>query len=153
MLRMLRRERKLLSDFRAAVLSCGAYENWAAYTVGDRAVDCSQVIKTMPLRKLLGRGRVLLSRLALAFSLCAAPVAGPLAAQDLTLRQMDHTAWTAREGAPIGVNDIVSASDGTLWLATRGGLYRFDGLHFSIYLPPPGQPVLPAIDMKTLYMA
>lgn len=107
----------------------------------------------MPLRKLLVRGRVLLSRLAMAFSLCAAAAAGPLVAQDLTLRQVDHTAWTATEGAPIGVNDIAAASDGTLWLATRGGLYRFDGLHFSIYLPPPGQPSLPAIDLKTLYMA
>jgi signal transduction histidine kinase len=107
----------------------------------------------MRLRKLLVRGAVRLSRLALGFSLCAAPVAAQLPEHGLTLHQMDHTAWTAREGAPIGVNDIASAGDGTLWLATRGGLYRFDGLHFSIYLPPPGQPSLPSIDMRTVYMA
>ncbi len=72
---------------------------------------------------------------------------------NLTLRQMDHTAWTARDGAPIGVNDIAADRDGTLWLATRGGLYRFDGLHFSIYLPPPGQPSMPSIEMRNVFLA
>jgi signal transduction histidine kinase/ligand-binding sensor domain-containing protein len=99
-------------------------------------------IRRVPLARLL-------SSLLLVLSLGAAVAL----AQDLTLRQMDHTAWTAREGAPIGVNDIAAASDGTLWLATRGGLYRFDGLHFTIYLPPPGQPSLPSIEMRTVYMA
>jgi signal transduction histidine kinase len=76
-----------------------------------------------------------------------------LRAQNLTLRQMDHTAWTARDGAPIGVNSIAAAQDGTLWLATRGGLYHFDGLHFSAYLPPAGEPSLPSIEMRSVYMA
>jgi signal transduction histidine kinase/streptogramin lyase len=76
-----------------------------------------------------------------------------LHAQNLTLRQMDHTAWTARDGAPIGVNSIAAAQDGTLWLATRGGLYRFDGLHFTAYLPPAGEPSLPSIEMRSVYMA
>ncbi|MBB5059317.1 signal transduction histidine kinase/ligand-binding sensor domain-containing protein [Granulicella aggregans] len=76
-----------------------------------------------------------------------------LCAQNLTLRQMDHTAWTARDGAPIGVNSIAAAQDGTLWLATRGGLYRFDGLHFTAYIPPAGEPSLPSIEMRSVYMA
>jgi signal transduction histidine kinase/ligand-binding sensor domain-containing protein len=103
----------------------------------------------MPFRTLLVRGAVLFSALLLSMSLSEAVAR----AQDLTLRQMDHTAWTAREGAPIGVNDIAAASDGTLWLATRGGLYRFDGLHFTIFLPPPRQPSLPSIEMRSVYMA
>jgi signal transduction histidine kinase/ligand-binding sensor domain-containing protein len=74
-------------------------------------------------------------------------------AQTLTLRQMDHTAWTARDGAPIGVNDIAQAPDGTLWLATRGGLYHFDGLHFTTFQPPPGEPSLPSIEMRSVYIA
>lgn len=76
-----------------------------------------------------------------------------LCAQNLTLRQMDHTAWTARDGAPIGVNSIAAAQDGTLWLATRGGLYRFDGLHFIAYSPRAGEPPLPSIEMRNVYMA
>jgi hypothetical protein len=76
-----------------------------------------------------------------------------LCAQNLTLRQMDHTAWTARDGAPIGVNSIAAAQDGTLWLATRGGLYRFDGLHFNAYSLPAGEPSLPSIEMRSVYMA
>jgi signal transduction histidine kinase/ligand-binding sensor domain-containing protein len=78
---------------------------------------------------------------------------GGVRAQTLTLRQMDHTAWTARDGAPIGVNDIAAASDGTLWLATRGGLYQFDGLHFSTFKPQPGELSLPSIEMRSVYMA
>jgi signal transduction histidine kinase/ligand-binding sensor domain-containing protein len=100
----------------------------------------------MPQRTLPLRPSFLLCSLAIALSI-------RVFAQDLTLRQMDHTAWTARDGAPIGVNDIAAASDGTLWLATRGGLYRFDGLHFSIYLPPPGQPSLPSLEMRSVTMA
>jgi signal transduction histidine kinase/ligand-binding sensor domain-containing protein len=76
-----------------------------------------------------------------------------LCAQNLTLRQMDHTAWTARDGAPIGVNCVAAAQDGTLWLATRGGLYRFDGLHFTAYVPAAGEPSLPSIEMRSVYMA
>src|ERR1700742_1697164 len=52
----------------------------------------------------------------------------PARAQELTLKQMDHTAWTAKDGAPMGVNSIAEAGNGTLWLATRGGLFNFDGL-------------------------
>ncbi|WP_161571028.1 sensor histidine kinase [Granulicella sibirica] len=72
--------------------------------------------------------------------------------RDLTLKQLDHTAWTARDGAPIGVNGIAADRDGTLWLATRGGLYKFDGLHFSLYLPPASDPTLPSIEMRSVYI-
>ena len=74
-------------------------------------------------------------------------------AQRLTLAQMDHTAWSARDGAPIGVNDIAEGGDGTLWIATRGGLFNFDGIHFTPYLPPPGELPLPTIEMRGVYAA
>jgi signal transduction histidine kinase/ligand-binding sensor domain-containing protein len=76
-----------------------------------------------------------------------------LQAQELTLKQMDHTAWTARDGAPMGVNSIAEANDGTLWLATRGGLFNFDGLHFSPFVPAPGEPPLPSIELRSVLIS
>jgi len=56
------------------------------------------------------------------------------------------------------VNDIYQAADGLLWLATSGGLYRFEprAKQFTRYLPEPrpNMPAAPAsrtnIDMKGL---
>ena len=31
------------------------------------------------------------------------------------------------------VNDIIQTKDGYIWLATYGGLVRFDGVHFRVY--------------------
>ena len=78
---------------------------------------------------------------------------GVCAAQELTLKQMDHTAWTARDGAPMGVNSIAEANDGTLWLAIRGGLFNFDGLHFSPFVPAPGEPPFPSIELRSVLIA
>ena len=47
-----------------------------------------------------------------------------------SLFQLQHTAWTEREGAPPQINDIAQAPDGSLWLGSGGGLYRFDGFAF-----------------------
>ena len=45
-----------------------------------------------------------------------------------------HTAWTTREGLPQNtVNDVLQTRDGYLWLATFGGLVRFDGVTFHTY--------------------
>ncbi|NUN69349.1 MAG: hypothetical protein HUU02_06515 [Bacteroidetes bacterium] len=42
--------------------------------------------------------------------------------------------WTMDEGLPqSSVNDIIQTSDGYLWLATFGGLVRFDGTDFDVY--------------------
>ena len=42
--------------------------------------------------------------------------------------------WTVRDGLPQGsVYDIVQTRDGYLWLATLGGLVRFDGVHFIVF--------------------
>jgi signal transduction histidine kinase/ligand-binding sensor domain-containing protein len=47
-----------------------------------------------------------------------------------SLFQLQHTAWTEREGAPPTINDIAQAPDGSLWLGSGEGLYRFDGFTF-----------------------
>lgn len=39
--------------------------------------------------------------------------------------------WSISDGMPQGtVNDMLQTADGALWIATFGGLTRFDGLHF-----------------------
>jgi hypothetical protein len=43
---------------------------------------------------------------------------------------LQHTAWTEHDGAPPQINDISQAPDGSLWLGSREGLYRFDGFTF-----------------------
>src|SRR5277367_603166 len=47
-----------------------------------------------------------------------------------TILQLQHTAWTERDGAPPAINDISQAPDGSLWLGSGEGLYRFDGFTF-----------------------
>jgi signal transduction histidine kinase/ligand-binding sensor domain-containing protein len=45
-----------------------------------------------------------------------------------------QTVWTTEEGLPQNsVNSIVQTRDGYLWLATFGGLVRFDGVRFTIF--------------------
>ena len=59
------------------------------------------------------------------------PVPDPLAhtaASDVVYR------WTVEDGLPINaVTDLVQDEAGFLWLATRAGLVRFDGLSFKTY--------------------
>jgi signal transduction histidine kinase/ligand-binding sensor domain-containing protein len=47
-----------------------------------------------------------------------------------SLFQLQHTSWTERDGAPPAINDIAQAPDGSLWLGSGEGLYRFDGFTF-----------------------
>jgi len=47
-----------------------------------------------------------------------------------SLFQLQHTSWTERDGAPPTINDISQAPDGSLWLGSSEGLYRFDGFTF-----------------------
>jgi len=56
--------------------------------------------------------------------------ANPADTLNPSLFQLQHTAWTEREGAPPTINDIAQASDGSLWLGSGEGLYRFDGFTF-----------------------
>ena len=48
--------------------------------------------------------------------------------------QGDFDVWTVEDGLPQGsVNDIQQTRDGYLWLATFGGLVRFDGVRFVVF--------------------
>jgi signal transduction histidine kinase/ligand-binding sensor domain-containing protein len=50
---------------------------------------------------------------------------------NLTIKQLLHTAWGPREGAPLGgVQELAQTNDGFLWLRSYSGLYRFDGIAF-----------------------
>jgi signal transduction histidine kinase/ligand-binding sensor domain-containing protein len=49
---------------------------------------------------------------------------------DPSLFQLQHTSWAERDGAPPEINDIAQAPDGSLWLGSGEGLYRFDGFTF-----------------------
>src|SRR5260370_27644681 len=78
---------------------------------------------------------------ALLIWLLAVLAAGPASAQrrDRTIFQFQHTSWTVREGVPSAIMKLAQTTDGYLWLANAAGLYRFDGIHFERYQPPPGQ--------------
>jgi signal transduction histidine kinase/ligand-binding sensor domain-containing protein len=44
--------------------------------------------------------------------------------------------WGRREGLPsLGIDAIAQGSEGYLWLATEGGLVRFDGMRFVVFDP------------------
>ena len=48
--------------------------------------------------------------------------------------QLRFDSWTTENGLPQNsVNDILQTRDGYLWLATFGGLVRFDGVRFAIF--------------------
>jgi signal transduction histidine kinase/ligand-binding sensor domain-containing protein len=60
-----------------------------------------------------------------------------------TITQFTHTGWGEKEGAPKDIRAIAQTKDGYLWLASAGGLFRFDGITFEHYEPQSG-PALPA---------
>ncbi len=52
----------------------------------------------------------------------------------LAITQYAHAVWTTSEGLPRdSVRGIVQTGDGYLWIATMGGLARFDGVSFDVY--------------------
>lgn len=71
----------------------------------------------------------------IALFLACAAVCVPVSAlnPEHTLSQYVHTAWTSDSGLQ-AVRRLKQTPDGYLWLATRGGLVRFDGVRFSTYL-------------------
>jgi signal transduction histidine kinase len=81
-------------------------------------------------------------KVALCALLCALEASvslGALAQSDAPrLRQLHHVAWTNRDGAPSQVGSLAQSADGFLWLGTRLGLYRFDGVHFERFDAPAG---------------
>lgn len=43
---------------------------------------------------------------------------------ELSLSQIQHTVWTAKQGAPADIWALAQSSDGFLLLGTGSGLYR-----------------------------
>jgi len=48
-----------------------------------------------------------------------------------SIRDLRHTVWTLKDGAPAEIWSIAQTSDGWLWLGTPTGLFRFDGVRFA----------------------
>jgi signal transduction histidine kinase/ligand-binding sensor domain-containing protein len=57
------------------------------------------------------------------------------------ISQLVHTTWTAKDGAPGDIIDLGQTSDGYLWLGTRSGLIRFDGVRFVPFAPQRGDTI------------
>ncbi|GIV60200.1 MAG: hybrid sensor histidine kinase/response regulator [Rhodothermaceae bacterium] len=65
--------------------------------------------------------------------------ASPVRAQPAGSGSYLLRAWTTAEGLPASfVGDLAQTPDGYLWLATGGGLVRFDGIDFRTYDELPG---------------
>ncbi len=78
--------------------------------------------------------------LLLAAVLCGAARPAPALEPPRQIAQYAHTAWTARDGALLGlVFAMAQTPDGYLWIAGSYGLFRFDGLRFTSWKPPGGQ--------------
>ena len=71
-----------------------------------------------------------LAALALACHVAAIPVRAAEPREARPVIAMQHTSWTAGEGAPTGVTGIVQTPDGWLWIGSSAGLFRFDGVRF-----------------------
>lgn len=52
---------------------------------------------------------------------------------ELRFEQLNQKMWTLAEGAPPDITSMAQTTDGTLWLGSEGGLYRFDGIRFSAF--------------------
>ncbi len=66
-----------------------------------------------------------------------------------TVGELDHAAWTIRDGAPSSIHALAQSADGILWIGATTGLYQFDGVRFEPFEPPPGV-ALPALSVNAL---
>jgi ligand-binding sensor domain-containing protein len=85
------------------------------------------------------------------------PISGNLSHKGLlpplpapSFQGITHTSWTRRDGAPGSVNALAQTKDGYLWIGTTLGLYRFDGLRFSLYPFGSSSSALPSLDVCSL---
>lgn len=67
--------------------------------------------------------------------LCCLVAPGLPAAPVRTLDQLEHVAWTPRDGVPDNITAMAQSTDGWMWLGTSEGLWRFDGLRFTSVKP------------------
>ena len=77
-------------------------------------------------------------RLAIVSLLLASPAHALDPARSIS--QYGHMAWTLEEGFfPGAPTDMAQTADGYLWISTRAGVIRFDGVRFVPLTPPPGE--------------
>jgi signal transduction histidine kinase/ligand-binding sensor domain-containing protein len=76
---------------------------------------------------------------------------GPLWSQEsgLTLEQLNHRAFRVSDGAPAPVQALAQTRDGTLWVGSGAGLFRFDGTGFVRY-PGESDDPLPSMNVSAL---
>lgn len=55
---------------------------------------------------------------------------GSVLSNRLDIVQLHHRAFTSSDGAPLRVSDMAQDKAGYLWMTSKSGLYRFDGVHF-----------------------
>jgi signal transduction histidine kinase/ligand-binding sensor domain-containing protein len=76
---------------------------------------------------------------------------GPLWSQESvsTLEQLNHRAFRVSDGAPSVVQALAQTRDGTLWVGSGTGLFRFDGTSFVRY-PGASDDPLPSMGVTAL---
>jgi signal transduction histidine kinase/ligand-binding sensor domain-containing protein len=67
-----------------------------------------------------------------------------------TLDRYQHSAWTTRDGAPVGVTSLAQTNDGFIWVGSSEGLFRFDGLRFE-HVEKIGSVALPKLPLMTVF--
>jgi signal transduction histidine kinase/ligand-binding sensor domain-containing protein len=55
------------------------------------------------------------------------------------ITQFGHTAWRVQDGLIDSSVAVTQTADGYIWIAARSGLFRYDGVTFSPWVPPNGQ--------------
>jgi signal transduction histidine kinase/CheY-like chemotaxis protein/ligand-binding sensor domain-containing protein len=99
-----------------------------------------------PLNFTLRRARLLVALLVMGISGVSVHALDPVRA----VKDYKFTEWLTGDGLPYpSIRAIDQSGDGYLWLATRAGLGRFDGLNFATYTTA-NLPLLPSDDVLTL---
>jgi len=102
---------------------------------------CHQRTSRVAVRKTRSTGCVLARILALAAILLNLDGGRIFALNPGTLiSQYGHTVWRIQDGAlAASPTSFAQTPDGYIWVGTEGGLFRFDGVTFAPWNPPPGQ--------------
>ncbi|MRX07675.1 hypothetical protein GJ697_07520 [Pseudoduganella sp. FT25W] len=66
---------------------------------------------------------------------CALAAQRPASALDarIPFKDLNHVSWTDKDGVPQNSRSMAQTRDGWLWVGSKDGLYRFDGVRFERY--------------------